>query len=83
MLLETSKITASNSGIGFGRFAPALLLAFILLGLLCLPSLLFVWLNRDVPHFGILQDDGVYSYRRQTARRGVRVSDTEPAIPAI
>src|ERR1700688_4086208 len=28
--------------------------------LLCLPSLLFVWFNRDVPHFGILQDDGLY-----------------------
>jgi hypothetical protein len=28
--------------------------------LLCLPSLLFVWHNRDVPHFGVLQDDGVY-----------------------
>lgn len=27
---------------------------------LCVPSLLFVWQNRDVPHFGILQDDGLY-----------------------
>ncbi len=27
---------------------------------LCLPSLLFVWVNRDVPHFGVLQDDGLY-----------------------
>src|SRR5579871_2048432 len=28
--------------------------------LLCLPSFLFVWHNRDTPHFGILQDDGLY-----------------------
>lgn len=27
---------------------------------LSLPALLFVWNNRDVPHFGVLQDDGVY-----------------------
>ncbi|MDP8990188.1 MAG: hypothetical protein M3N41_08950 [Acidobacteriota bacterium] len=27
---------------------------------LCLPTLLFVWFNRDVPHFGVLQDDGLY-----------------------
>ena len=56
MFPEISKIIVSNSGTGSPRFAHAL----ILLGMLCLPSLLFVWLNRDVPHFGILQDDGVY-----------------------
>ena len=28
--------------------------------LLCLPTLLFICWNRDVPHFGILQDDGLY-----------------------
>lgn len=27
---------------------------------LSLPSFLFVWHNRDLPHFGILQDDGLY-----------------------
>jgi len=35
--------------------APALALVA-----LCLPTLLFVWNNRDVPHFGVLQDDGMY-----------------------
>ncbi len=28
--------------------------------MLSLPSFVFVWINRDVPHFGILQDDGLY-----------------------
>ena len=28
--------------------------------LLCLPTLVFIWWNRDVPHFGILEDDGIY-----------------------
>ena len=28
--------------------------------ILSLPSLLFLWWNRDDPHFGILQDDGLY-----------------------
>ena len=37
------------------RVAPALALVA-----LCLPTLLFVWNNRDVPHFGVLQDDGMY-----------------------
>src|SRR5215813_6589423 len=30
------------------------------IALLCLPSLLYVVWNRDVPHFGILEDDGIY-----------------------
>ena len=62
MFLEIPKIDASNSTSNPSPFAPALSLRRLLclLGLLCLPSLLFVWLNRDVPHFGILQDDGVY-----------------------
>ena len=28
--------------------------------ILSLPSFVFVWRNRDVPHFGVLQDDGLY-----------------------
>ena len=47
------------------RLAPA---AFLVL--LCLPSLLLVWNNRDVPHFGILQDDGVYLIDAQALARG-------------
>jgi hypothetical protein len=36
--------------------------ASLLLGvvLLCLPGLIYVLWNRDVPHFGILEDDGIY-----------------------
>ena len=34
--------------------------AILLVLLLSLPSFAFVWLNRDVPHFGVLQDDGLY-----------------------
>ena len=47
------------------RLAPAAILI-----LLCLPSLLFVWHNRDVPHFGILQDDGVYLIDAQALAQG-------------
>jgi hypothetical protein len=32
----------------------------LILAALCLPSLLFIAINRDVPHFGILEDDGIY-----------------------
>ncbi|MBZ5601022.1 MAG: hypothetical protein LAO79_01820 [Acidobacteriia bacterium] len=32
----------------------------LLATLLCLPSLAFILYNRDVPHFGILEDDGIY-----------------------
>ncbi len=28
--------------------------------LLCLPSFAYIFMNRDVPHFGILEDDGIY-----------------------
>ncbi len=28
--------------------------------ILSVPSFVFVWHNRDVPHFGVLQDDGLY-----------------------
>ena len=55
MLIESAKITPRDSERSLRSLAP-----FIALIALCLPSLLFVWHNRDVPHFGILQDDGLY-----------------------
>jgi hypothetical protein len=55
MLIEQTQPTTKASNSSLRRFAPALALFA-----LCLPSLLFVWHNRDVPHFGILQDDGLY-----------------------
>ena len=55
MLIESTQAPTRYSSAGLRRFAPA----FALIAL-CLPSLLFVWHNRDVPHFGILQDDGLY-----------------------
>ncbi len=58
MLVEQLQASGRESGPSLSR-ARGLLPGAVLL-LLCLPSLLFVWLNRDVPHFGILQDDGVY-----------------------
>jgi len=55
MLIEQIQPTTSESRVSSQRLVNVLVLVA-----LCLPSLLFVWLNRDVPHFGILQDDGVY-----------------------
>src|SRR5579872_192688 len=55
MLIEQIQPVTSDSGVSRHRMITALALLA-----LCVPSLLFVWLNRDVPHFGILQDDGVY-----------------------
>ena len=55
MLIEQIQSATSDSRVSHRRLVTAL--AFVAL---CLPSLLFVWLNRDVPHFGVLQDDGVY-----------------------
>ena len=55
MLIEQIQPATHDSGVSLRRLAPALALI-----VLCLPSLLFVWHNRDVPHFGILQDDGLY-----------------------
>ncbi len=55
MLIDSPKSTAHQIQVSWRRFAPALALIA-----LCLPSLLFVWHNRDIPHFGILQDDGLY-----------------------
>jgi hypothetical protein len=55
MLVEQVQAPPRESGSSLGRLVPAAVLI-----LLCLPSLVFVWHNRDVPHFGILQDDGVY-----------------------
>ncbi len=55
MLIESSPLTAAKSQGLRHRWAPAIALLA-----LCLPTLLFVWINRDVPHFGVLQDDGMY-----------------------
>ena len=55
MLVEQVQASRRESSSSLRRLVPAAILI-----LLCLPSLLFVWHNRDVPHFGILQDDGVY-----------------------
>src|SRR5579864_9770864 len=55
MLIEQLQPATSASRVSLRRFAPAIALIA-----LCLPSLLFVWHNRDIPHFGILQDDGLY-----------------------
>lgn len=55
MLLEHTPPVTNTSSVSLRRWAPlAALIA------LCLPTLLFVWNNRDVPHFGVLQDDGMY-----------------------
>ena len=37
---------------------------------LSLPTFLFVWLHRDVPHFGILQDDGLYDVGAKSLAQG-------------
>jgi hypothetical protein len=55
MLIEHTPSVTETSKPSLRRFAPALALIA-----LCLPTLLFVWNNRDVPHFGVLQDDGMY-----------------------
>jgi len=55
MLVEQVQASRSETGPFLHRFVPAAILI-----LLSLPSLLFVWHNRDAPHFGILQDDGIY-----------------------
>src|SRR5258708_38654318 len=55
MLIESAQAATHHSEASLRRFAPV-----IALFALCLPSFLFVWHNRDVPHFGILQDDGLY-----------------------
>jgi len=65
MLVEQAQVSSRESSPAVGRLAPAAILI-----LLCLPSLLFVWLNRDVPHFGILQDDGVYLIDAQALSQG-------------
>jgi hypothetical protein len=65
MLVEHIQASPKESSPSLGRFAPAAILI-----LLSLPSLLFVWQNRDVPHFGILQDDGVYMIDAQSLAHG-------------
>ena len=55
MLIEHTPSVTDTSRTSLRRWAPALALIA-----LCLPTLLFVWNNRDVPHFGVLQDDGMY-----------------------
>jgi drug/metabolite transporter superfamily protein YnfA len=65
MLVEQLQVSRKESSASLRRLAPAAILI-----LLCLPSLLFVWHNRDVPHFGILQDDGVYLIDAQALAQG-------------
>jgi drug/metabolite transporter superfamily protein YnfA len=65
MLVEQVQASPRESSPSLRRLAPA---AFLIL--LSLPSLLFVWHNRDVPHFGILQDDGVYLIDAQALAQG-------------
>jgi hypothetical protein len=55
MLIEQSQPVALDTRVHARRWLPALTLLA-----LSLPTLLFVWINRDVPHFGVLQDDGMY-----------------------
>src|ERR1700681_1062410 len=55
MLIEHIQPVAEDTRASERRLVPALALLA-----LCLPTLLFVWNNRDVPHFGVLQDDGMY-----------------------
>ena len=55
MLIEHTPSVADTSRASSRGWVRALVLLA-----LCLPTLLFVWINRDVPHFGVLQDDGMY-----------------------
>jgi hypothetical protein len=55
MLIEHTPSVTDTARASSRRWVPALALLA-----LCLPTLLFVWINRDVPHFGVLQDDGMY-----------------------
>lgn len=55
MLIEQTPSVSRDTSALLRRLAPALALIA-----LSLPTLLFVWNNRDVPHFGVLQDDGMY-----------------------
>jgi len=65
MLVEQLQVSTEESSSFLRRLVPAAILV-----LLFLPSLLFVWHNRDVPHFGILQDDGVYLIDAQALAQG-------------
>src|SRR5580765_1410307 len=65
MLIEQIQPATSDLRVSRRRRSTALALIA-----LCLPSLLFVWHNRDVPHFGILQDDGVYLIDAQALAQG-------------
>ncbi len=65
MLVEQIQACPGESSPSLRRLGPAAILI-----LLCLPSLLFVWHNRDVPHFGVLQDDGVYLIDAQALAQG-------------
>jgi hypothetical protein len=65
MLVEQVQVSPKESSTSLRRLAPSAILI-----LLCLPTFLFVWHNRDVPHFGILQDDGVYLIDAQALAQG-------------
>ncbi len=40
------------------------------IALLSIPSFVFIWLNRDIPHFGIIEDDGLYLIGAKTIAEG-------------
>ncbi len=65
MLIEHTPSVSDTSRVSLRRLVPALALLA-----LCLPTLLFVWNNRDVPHFGVLQDDGMYLIDGKTLAEG-------------
>ena len=52
-------IESANTAVGSPRVSSRFRSAWII-ALLALPTFFFVWVNRDVPHFGVLQDDGLY-----------------------
>ena len=78
MLIESVKAPATSSRAFSPLGKPVWIIA-----LLCLPTLLFVWFNRDVPHFGVLQDDGLYfgSAKSIAAGTGYKVLSI-PSTPA-
>lgn len=65
MLVEQVQSGPRQSSPSRRRLVPAVILIW-----LCLPTFLFVWHNRDVPHFGILQDDGIYLIDAQALAQG-------------
>lgn len=54
-------------------------LAWLLL--LCLPSALYAWLFRDMPHFGVLEDDSIYYAGAKALAQGTYRILTLPGEP--